>query len=127
MAGAAATSQINARIDASLKKNGDDALAKAGFTPTQAIRALWELAERYSDRPDRLRKALLPAEARQSESAESKRRKQMAKIADTGPDIVRGAYAQAGLTWPPEESSPSFDQLKALAFEERYGSEMGWS
>ena len=36
--------QMNTRIDADLKRRGDEALKRAGFTPSQAIRALWEYA-----------------------------------------------------------------------------------
>ena len=39
-------SQVNARIDATLKATGDAGLAAAGYTPTQAVRALWALASR---------------------------------------------------------------------------------
>ena len=39
-------SQVNARIDAKLKATGDAGLAAAGYTPTQAVRALWALATR---------------------------------------------------------------------------------
>ena len=36
--------QINVRLDADLKRSGDAALSKAGMTPSQAVRALWQLA-----------------------------------------------------------------------------------
>lgn len=41
-----ATVQLNARMSKSLKESGDEALALIGFTPTQAVRALWEKASR---------------------------------------------------------------------------------
>lgn len=41
-----ATVQLNARMSKALKESGDEALALIGFTPTQAIRALWEKASR---------------------------------------------------------------------------------
>ena len=36
--------QINTRVPAELKEQGDLALARAGYTPAQAVRALWEYA-----------------------------------------------------------------------------------
>ena len=41
-----ATVQLNARMSKSLKESGDDALALIGYSPTQAVRALWEKAAR---------------------------------------------------------------------------------
>ena len=41
-----ATAQLNARMSKSLKESGDEALALIGFSPTQAVRALWEKASR---------------------------------------------------------------------------------
>lgn len=41
-----ATTQMNIRIDSTVKSEGDLALAQAGYTPTQAVRLLWECARR---------------------------------------------------------------------------------
>ena len=38
------TAQINVRIDRTLKEAGDAALASAGFSPSEAVRALWQKA-----------------------------------------------------------------------------------
>ena len=38
--------QINTRVPAELKEQGDLALARAGYTPAQAVRALWEFTNR---------------------------------------------------------------------------------
>ncbi len=126
MAIAAATSQINARINSALKKNGDASLANAGFSPSQAIRALWELAERYADKPDTLRELLLPDEAKANELLEQKRRQHLLQVAREGAGIVKNAYAEVGLEWPSADDAPSYDELKMLAYEDRYASEMGW-
>ena len=47
--------QMNTRIDRTLKREGDAALAAAGFTPSQAVRALWEIAVRMRREPESLR------------------------------------------------------------------------
>lgn len=39
-----ATVQVNVRMGRSLKKSGDEALALIGYSPSQAVRALWEKA-----------------------------------------------------------------------------------
>ena len=41
-----ATVQLNARMKQSLKQSGDKALASIGYSPSQAVRALWEKASR---------------------------------------------------------------------------------
>ncbi|NWM98589.1 type II toxin-antitoxin system RelB/DinJ family antitoxin, partial [Escherichia coli] len=46
--------QINVRLDADLKRSGDAALSRAGMTPSQAVRALWQLAASLADRPGAL-------------------------------------------------------------------------
>lgn len=39
-----ATVQMNVRMDANLKKAGDEALASIGLTPTETVRMVWEAA-----------------------------------------------------------------------------------
>ena len=56
--------QINVRLDADLKRSGDAALSRAGMTPSQAVRALWQLAASLADRPGALEDILLPSRAR---------------------------------------------------------------
>ena len=51
--------QINVRLDADLKRSGDAALSRAGMTPSQAVRALWQLAASLADRPGALEDILL--------------------------------------------------------------------
>ena len=45
--------QMNTRISRSLKERGDAALEKAGMTPSQAVRKLWDFAARNSHNPQR--------------------------------------------------------------------------
>ncbi len=46
--------QMNVGIDSSLKERGDAVLAGAGYTPTQAVRALWTIASGNKGNPSRL-------------------------------------------------------------------------
>lgn len=52
------SAQVNARLDADLKEAGDAGLAAAGYTPTQAVRALWTLASQHQADPRTIREAL---------------------------------------------------------------------
>ena len=42
---------MNTRISRSLKERGDAALEKAGMTPSQDVRKLWDFAARNSHNP----------------------------------------------------------------------------
>ena len=56
-----ATVQVNVRIDRDLKKAGDEALALIGFSPSQAVRALWEKAARRGKDLEEVATVLNPA------------------------------------------------------------------
>lgn len=118
---ALATSQINARIDADLKKRGDAALAKASLTPTQAVRALWQLASNYASRPNELRELLLPDEAAQKAAKEAERRGRMVALAQEGANLWDEyfPYSDASLA---TDAPLSYAELKEATYAERYGS-----
>ena len=124
---AAATAQINARINAELKQRGDAALAAAGLTPTQAVRALWELAAEHAERPEVIEQALFPERAERAASEAEQRRSRRLAAAQRGPRIVEEAIAVAGIDIEASDASTmSYDELKELAYTERYGARMGW-
>lgn len=50
--------QMNVRIDAELKREGDYALAQAGLTPSEAIRAFYRLVADDADNPSKARELL---------------------------------------------------------------------
>ena len=50
--------QMNTRIDQSLKQLGDEALLRAGYTPSQAVRKLWQFAVENAQNPRAIRDAL---------------------------------------------------------------------
>lgn len=52
------TSQMNIRIDASLKQRGDAAFASMGYTTSEVVRAVWSLAASGSHGMDALRSIL---------------------------------------------------------------------
>lgn len=92
-----ASAQINARIDPDLKERGDRGLDRAGISPTQAVRALWELAARHSDDPEALLDALHPDRADQAARNARREQEKRAQAIEEGPGIVREAYRASGL------------------------------
>lgn len=76
--------QINVRLDADLKRSGDAALSKAGMTPSQAVRALWQLAASLADRPGALEDILLPSRARAEQREREKAAKRKLELMDQG-------------------------------------------
>lgn len=64
-----ATVQMNTRLSRSLKEQGDAVLARKGFTPSQAVRALWSYACNHQDVPPFM------AETQADASSEEKLRK----------------------------------------------------
>ena len=107
--------QINVRLDADLKRSGDAALSKAGMTPSQAVRALWQLAASMADRPGALEDILLPSRAR----AEQR------ELMDQGSKLFAAACCESGIDMV--KAQPSDDEeLKRNAYADRYGEEMSW-
>lgn len=62
--------QMNARIDSELKKRGDEALLRAGYSPSRAIRALWGFAAMHANEPHAISSVLDCDSARPSRSNE---------------------------------------------------------
>ena len=122
--GALATAQINARIEPELKASGDAALAAAGLSPTQAIRALWELAARNADNPSAIEAALFPERAQQQAEAARERRAARLASARRGTGLADMTMAAHGIPLPADglpELSP--DALRDLAYQEQFGAE----
>lgn len=60
------TTQFNTRLERSLKQAGDAVLKRAGYTPSQAVRALWRKAAGCAENPQAIVNLLedAPASAR---------------------------------------------------------------
>ena len=54
--------QMNVRISAQVKQEGDEALASIGFTPTQAVRALWSHAAKRGEALEEVKRFLMKVE-----------------------------------------------------------------
>ena len=122
----ALAAQVNARIDPELKRSGDKGLAAAGISPTEGVRALYELASLYAKKPRKLIAALYPKaqEQAQKPAADAKARK--LKLVDEGASIVADACAELGISTSSSAVAPSFDDLIERAYDDKYGAFMGW-
>lgn len=124
---AGATAQINARLNPALKQRGDEGLSGAGLSPSQAIRALWELAARNSDNPEAIQRALFPERAEVQEAELSAAQRRRAEAIGKGAHVVEDAYRAMGVVLAPSSTAGlSYDELRDLAYQERYGELMGW-
>ena len=114
-----AATQMNIRIDASLKKTGDAALLAQGYTASQAIRALWEYLTTQKTLPPALEK-LIHQEQIQDASQQTNAR----DIRNEGASLLASFYEQIGIT-PQESFSISYEELRELAAQEQR-EKWGW-
>lgn len=108
--------QINVRIDSQLKAEGDSALAAAGITPTQAVRAVWTIAAKNAGTPKKLHATLFPTEAKTALLTKDEIKQKNAKIIEEGASICEQAYKKMGLKHPYKTSQFSFKELKEAAY-----------
>lgn len=108
------TTQLNTRIDANLKERGDRVLARRGFTPSTAIRALWSYADTHGDVPP-----FLLEEQAKRENDECAARIQKAK--DGYGMAIRMAQELASdpSTFEDVLSSTTWEDLREEMYEER--------
>lgn len=122
-----ATAQINVRLNPALKQRGDEGLSGAGLSPSQAIRALWELAARNADNPKAIQRALFPERAEAQEADLSAAQRCRTEAIGKGARVVEDAYRAMGVILAPSSTTElSYDELRDLAYQERCGELMGW-
>ena len=110
--------QMNTRIPADLKEQGDRALERAGYTPSQAVRALWELAAQHMYEPSAVRRALGEHKPKAKPDEATQKR---INAFEEGRRIMEDAYRQMGLD-PKKEYKclqSSYKKLRDLCYEER--------
>ena len=113
----AAIAQVNARIDASLKTAGDAALAKAGLTPTKAIRAMWQRFAELADRPEKIRELVESRDV--LASAERSKQERKLSLAQEGSAIVLRSLAERGVVVPEGFEALSYEELREQVLLER--------
>lgn len=104
-----AATQMNIRMDAALKESGNAALARLGYTPSQAVRALWEVITVQGALPPALVRALnsngdMPSRQEDPTEMES----------TSGAEIVSSFYRRLGIDEPSSTpwTTPSFERWR---------------
>ena len=107
--------QMNTRIDASLKEAGDAVLARMGYSPSAAVRGLWQFVVDHQDDVVSVREVLEPdaASALTDEAA-----RKASAIAD-----LRSLYVQTarelGISGSGVANLPTWDDLREDWYDER--------
>ena len=107
--------QMNTRIDATLKEAGDAVLARLGYTPSAAVRGLWRFVVAHQDDAAAVREVIEPDaasalsdEAARKASAISGLRSLYARTAD-----------ELGIVAAQDTDLPSWDDLRDEWYAER--------
>lgn len=123
------TVQMNIRIDRTLKREGDAALAAAGFTPSQAVRAIWKIAVNLRDKPRNLADLLEgstskePQEDCQTQPLEEAQDEKLQSFRE-GQRVISNMIAELGIPTQSDPSEPSLEELREqLAMERLHGKE----
>lgn len=98
--------QLNVRIDAQVKREGDAALARMGMTATEAVRALWSYLAKAGGVPSFMTE----------QDVESATSTQASHAGADGAGMALTLARAQGLAGTVEETS--YDELRDLAFEE---------
>ena len=103
--------QMNVRMDASQKADGDSAVAQAGYTPSSAVRALWAFAATHANTPQDITSLLESAESAAKNESISRITHRMALV-EEGPRTV-ASFARQFKTHPSTspERRASYDDL----------------
>ena len=120
--------QMNIRLDNTLKESGDMAFSRAGCTPTQAVRLLWEYAQRNAGNPEQMRELINLLKGEDGGKAQSDAR----KVAHRACKQRAKIYERYGVPTPARFSVPDNGQLEEtlqeqlehdrLALDEAYAS-----
>lgn len=111
--------QMNTRIDASLKEAGDAVLTRLGYSPSAAVRGLWQFVVDHQDDAASVHKVIAPdAVAVLSDEAARKA---------SAINSLRSLYAQTaqelGIPGNSGVDLPSWDDLREDWYHERLGRE----
>ena len=90
------TTQMNTRINVALKERGDRALARAGYTPSQAVRSLYAFAVEHEDDPQAIA-AMLSKEPAADGNAQNDERERKLAALDRATHLVKDAFKALGI------------------------------
>ena len=112
------TAQINARVDVALKAAGDAALARAGLTPTRAIRSLWQRLADLGDQAEEVRELVSGPRSEPASTDRAERERRIA-LAREGSQIVARSLASRGVAAPEQLEELPYEELRERALLER--------
>ena len=110
-----ATAQLNVRMDPALKAAGDAGLADIGFSPSEAVRALWTLAARRGKDAMQVKKLLATASNTVAEEAVVEE-PDVPDVLRRGWNIVPEGMAKLGITLKPRSDTP--ESYEDMLYEE---------
>lgn len=114
--------QMNVRIEADVKKQGDRAFERIGLTPSEVVRALWRYASGHAAEPEAMRQLMAELESGSTEYAEDEREQQRTLL-EEGWALIDKFREEHGLvcTVPDDvdERMAYYDQLREEAYWER--------
>lgn len=110
---ASSTAQINVRLDRALKTAGDEALAEAGISPSEAVRALWDKLAKRGESLEALKRLLFSPE--QTDLADDEQN----PLTD-GWQIADKFYATCGSSLGGTTRDVAWQDLYAEAMDEHY-------
>ena len=93
--------QMNVRIDEDVKARGDEVFARAGFTPSQVVRAVWEQTGEVP--------AFMRASGADADEAERRRR---IALAEYGAHIWENFFLDHGLPVPKRKERLDYKTLR---------------
>lgn len=96
--GATAAAQVNVRMDRALKEAGDTSLAEVGLSPSDAVRALWEVMAQRGETREQLLSSLGVINARDDRQEKRERRRELVnRIAARYEGLGKGGIDPASL------------------------------
>ena len=110
-----ASAQLNVRMDPLLKAAGDAGLADIGFSPSEAVRALWTLAARRGKDAMQVKKLLATASNTVAEEAVVEE-PDVPDVLRRGWNIVPEGMAKLGITLKPRSDTP--ESYEDMLYEE---------
>ena len=116
------STQMNIRIGKTLKERGDRVLSHAGYSPSQAVRALYEFAMRHETEPEAVAAMLADGRGDGSDQQAARQEARRAALRDID-RLVDEQRTLLGKRFAPGSDDRPFDELREEAmsahFEEK--------
>ena len=114
------SAQLNVRMDPLLKAAGDAGLADIGFSPSEAVRALWTIAARRGKDAMQVKQLLATASSMAAEETAVEEESDVPDVLRRGWNIVPEGMAKLGITLKPRSNTPgSYEDMLYEEYLER--------